>query len=345
MGPAGVPATLVLVGGHESVGAQELRPLVERGTAFRAVTVGRELTRAVMDALTAVPERPVCVVPMTLGRDPRLVADAARALRWLTRERGADVRRGDHRGADVRGGDVRGGKRIALTEPFGSAGHLVGWLRAATGRACADLAADPTNAVATDRPSTGAPGPDAGATAVLLTAPAAGPFEDAELFRVARLVRQYGAHRWVEVAFHGGDPDLANGVDRCRRLGAARVLLVPAGFAPAAPTPTSTAAVVDGGPLLTPYAVAGVLTARTQEALRRLREGDDGIADGLDAEHGHGYAHTHAATEPHRHHHSHDHDQHGRLHPHRHEPGATSPTGNAHAHTHSARHDVLQAHH
>ena len=38
------------------------------------------------------------------------------------------------------------------------------------------------------------------------------PFADAELFRRARLARQYGAPRLVEVAFDGGadpDPDLA----------------------------------------------------------------------------------------------------------------------------------------
>ncbi|MEZ0066367.1 sirohydrochlorin cobaltochelatase [Streptacidiphilus sp. MAP12-20] len=268
---------LVLVGGHESGGAEALQPLAASGHAFRAVGVGRDLVRAVADALAAVPGGPVCVVPMTLGRDPRLVADTARGLRWLA-------------------GPATVG-RVALTEPFGSAGHLVGWLRAAAGRAAA--------------------------SAVLVTARAAGPFEDAELFRIARLVRQYGAHRWVEVAFTGGDPDVDEGVDRCRRLGATEVLLVPAGFGPAAPASTSVAGAVDGGPLLSPHAVAGVLAARAHEALRRLRDGDDGIAAGLDAEHGHGYAHSHAsvteatpaATDPHPHPHPHLH-RHVRHHAH-----------------------------
>ncbi|WP_370122988.1 cobalamin biosynthesis protein CbiX [Streptacidiphilus sp. MAP12-33] len=270
------------MGGHESRGGQALGPLVEQGVAFRAVGVGRELTRAVADALAARPGQPVCVVPMSLGRDPRLVADTARALRWLAADTGA-------------------GGRLALTEPFGSVGHLIGWLRAAVGRAAVGRAA--ADSV-----------PAAAATAVLLTAPAAGPFDDAELFRIARLVRQYGAHRWVEPAFDGGDPGLAEGVERCRLLGAARVLLVPAGFAPAAPSPVAGAQ--DGGPLLSPHAVGGILAARAAEALRRLRHGEDGIAAWLAADHGHGYAHAHAVTEQHSHGHPHSHpDPHSRAHP------------------------------
>lgn len=278
-------ATLVLVGGHESHGARALRPPAEAGLAFRAVGVGRELTHAVDDALAASPARPVCVVPMTLGRDPSLVADTARALRWLAGRQG-------------------GHDRLALAEPFGNTGHLVGWLRAAAGRDVAQATGD---------------------TAVLVTAPAAGPFEDAELFRIARLVRQFGTHRQVEVAFDGGDPDIAEGVDRCRRLGADRVLLVPAGFA----RPASFAGAVDGGPLLSPQAIGGVLTARTHDALHRLRHGDDGIAAGLDADHGHGHAHSHPATDADPHEHEPHHAPHQHVHPHQHEP-----TQRRHVHAH-----------
>ncbi|GAA1935495.1 sirohydrochlorin chelatase [Kitasatospora viridis] len=267
-GDGGGAATLVLVGGHESGRAAALRPQVEAGRAFRAVGVGRELARAVTEAL-AHADRPVCVLPMTLGRDPRLVAETARALRWLT-------------GPATHG-------RVALAEPFGAAVHLVGWLRAAAGRIAGD---DRTEAT------------------VLVTAPAGGPFDDAELFRIARLVRQHGTHRSVEVAFHGGDPGIAEGVDRCRRLGARRVVMLPAGFGPAAPEPVPGAE--DGGPLLAPPALGEVLLARTQAALHRLRHGEDGIAAGLDAEHGHGYPHSHPdpdtdGTHPHPHPHVHSH--------------------------------------
>ncbi|MFD9636968.1 cobalamin biosynthesis protein CbiX, partial [Streptomyces violascens] len=60
---------------------------------------GKAVQRAVSDAL-ALAELPVIVIPMTLGRAPGLVADAARALRWLARGDGAG--------------------RVALTDPFGT---------------------------------------------------------------------------------------------------------------------------------------------------------------------------------------------------------------------------------
>ncbi|WP_316524540.1 sirohydrochlorin chelatase [Kitasatospora brasiliensis] len=262
--------TVVLAGGHESDGGRDLAALAARPPAAHAPPVhavapaGRPLAEAVRSALAAAGDGPVCVVPMTLGRDPALVADTARALRWLA--------------AGESGG------RLALTAPFGAAEHLVGWLRAAAG-----------------------PAPDG---AVLVTAPAAGPFEDAELFRIARLARQYGRHRWVEVAFDGGDPDPAEGAERCRLLGAREVTAVPASFGPA--LRTALPGVRDGGPLLRPSAVAGVVAARTAAALHLLGHGEDGILAGLDAEHGHGYAHSHGPGGSH---------SHGPGEPHSHGPG------------------------
>ncbi|MEU4118544.1 cobalamin biosynthesis protein CbiX [Kitasatospora sp. NPDC028055] len=295
------PATVVLAGGHESDGGRDLAALVGHGqghsgqghpahgyavhgyAVHAAAAAGRPLAEAVRSALAA-GDGPVCVVPMTLGRDPKLIADTARALRWLA------------------AGEGRG--RLALTPPFGAAEHLIGWLRAAAG------AADDGDAV-------------------LVTAPAAGPFEDAELFRIARLVRQYGRHHRVEVAFTGGDPDPAEGVERCRLLGAARVTAVPASFGPALPVgpiPALTGEDVrDGGPLLRPSAIAGVVAARTAAALHLLGHGEDGILAGLDAEHGHGYAHSHGPGGPH---HDHGHHDHGH-HPHPHAP-ASAPAHTPH---------------
>ncbi|MEU1734505.1 hypothetical protein [Streptosporangium sp. NPDC020145] len=101
---------------------------------------------------------------------------------------------------------------LLLARPLADSGHMVGWLRGAIVHARFDT------------PAT---------TAVLLVAPAIGPEPDAELFRVARLVRQYTPVRWVEVALTGGDPDVDEGVERCRALGAEEVVLLPASFAPA----------------------------------------------------------------------------------------------------------------
>ncbi|MFD5461617.1 sirohydrochlorin chelatase [Kitasatospora sp. NPDC127059] len=278
------PVRVVLAGGHESDGGRRLAALAEHvppaGPAVHAVAAaGRPLAEAVRSALAADDDAPVCVVPMTLGRDPKLIADTARTLRWLA------------------AGQGRG--RLALTAPFGAAEHLIGWLRAAAASA-------------------------AGEDAVLVTAPAAGPFEDAELFRIARLVRQYGRHRWVEVAFAGGDPDPAGGVERCRLLGAARVTAVPASFGPALPPGAAGEGVRDGGPLLRPSAVSGVVAARTAAALHLLGHGEDGILAGLDAEHGHGYAHSHGPGAAH-HGHSHRHEEPHAPTPHAHTPHAHTP--------------------
>ncbi len=250
-------ATVVLVGGHESDRAEALHALTQDSPLTRACASGQELEEAVREALIG-SELPVCVVPMTLGRDPKLVADAARTLAWVARTAGPDP-------------------RIALAEPFGTAEHLIGWLRAAAGRA-AVAAARATDADPAD-------------VAVLVTANPSNPFDDAELFRIARLVQVQGRAPWVDVAFHGGDPDVQTAVDRCRRLGARRVALVPAGFAPAA----EVAGAVDAGPLLAPSAISGVLAARIGAALDRLRAGEDGIAAGLHAEHhNHSHAHSHS---------------------------------------------------
>ncbi|MBS2535966.1 hypothetical protein KGQ20_24695 [Catenulispora sp. NF23] len=254
-------ATVVLVGGHESDRGEALHALAQDSPLTRARACGQELEEAVRAALIT-SELPVCVVPMTLGRDPELVADTARTLAWVAR--------------------TTGPPRIALAEPFGTAEHLIGWLRAAAGRAAVGAA--------------GAAGADPADVAILVTANPANPFDDAELFRIARLVQVQGRAPWVDVAFHGGDPDVQTGVDRCRRLGARRVALVPAGFAPAGGTEVAAAeaaGAVDAGPLLAPSAISGVLAARIQAAVDRLRAGDDGIAAGLDAEHGHGHTHSH----------------------------------------------------
>ncbi|GGS77291.1 sirohydrochlorin chelatase [Streptomyces griseoviridis] len=277
---------VVVVGGHESDGGRALRPLL--GSRATAVAGGRDLYRRV----AALRERgaPVCVVPMTLGRDPALTADAARTLRALPATARAHV---------------------VLAEPFGTAEHLVGWLRAAAGKVPADQA-------------------------LLITAPVGDPFTDADLFRTARLVRQYGRHRTVEVALTGGDPDPAEGVRRCRALGAPHVTLLPAAWVtPPVPDPEHCS---PGGPLLTASGVAGVLDARVRQAWqRRERQGDDGLVRGLAADRAHGHAHSHGPGEGHDHGHGpaegHAHG-HGPAegHAHSHGPGEGQAHGHAHSH-------------
>ncbi|MFB7559706.1 sirohydrochlorin chelatase [Streptomyces brevispora] len=262
---------VIAVCGREAAYGRALDGVVDPGV--NVVPSGRELFRSVSAHLRR--GEGTVVVPMTLGRDPELVADTARTLRA-----------------------VPGGERAAtvLAEPFGTAQHLVGWLRAAAGRV----------------PET---------SALLVTAPTGDPFEDAELYRIAALVRRYGRHDLVEVAFTGGDPDPAEGVRRCRLLGAERVTLLPAGFAPPEAPEVSGAVrlpVDVAGPLVPASALRRVLAERVSDARRRWRErGDDGIATGLTAAENHGHSHTHPPGEGHDHGHGHHHGP-GHTHMHQH---------------------------
>lgn len=263
---------VIAVCGHEAGYGRALDGLVDPEVAV--VPSGRALFRSIAAHQRRGEE--AVVVPMTLGRDPALVADTARTLRA-----------------------VAGGGRPAavLAEPFGTAQHLVGWLRAVAGRV----------------PET---------AALLLTAPSGDPFEDAELYRVAALVRRYGRHALVEVAFTGGDPDPAEGVRRCRLLGAEQVTLLPAGFAPPEVPGLSGADRVPvdrEGSLVPASALRRVLAERVADARRRRRElGDDGVAAGLTAADNHGHSHTHPPGEGHDHGPGHHHG-HGPGHPHPHQ--------------------------
>ncbi|MFJ8857475.1 cobalamin biosynthesis protein CbiX [Streptomyces sp. NPDC102451] len=260
---------VVAVYGHEAGDGEALRDLA--GPEVLVVPGGRELIRA-LAGLRRSGEQ-ACVVPMTLGRDPELVADTARTLRALP------------------AGQTSG---TLLAEPFGTGRHLVAWLRAAAART-------------------------PGTSALLVTAPAGGLFDDAELYRIARLVHGYGSHRLVEVALTGGDPDPAGGVRRCGMLGASRVTLLPAAFhLPELPVVPGTE-VTSAGPTVSRAALARVLAERVADAgLRWSRGRDDGIATGLTAADDHGHSHTHPPGEGHDHGHPHPHP-HG--HPHGHGAG------------------------
>lgn len=265
------PAAVILVGGHESDGGrtlpapEDLRAPGGPGASATAVTAaGRDLERTLDAALRdREPGRPVVVVPMTLGRDPRLVSDTARTVRWAAR-----------RGADA----------LALSPPFGTSDHLIGHLRVA----CRRLAAD--------------------GAAILITAAAADPFDDAELYRVAALVRTHAPHTLVEVGLRRPGSGLEDGLERCRRLGASRIAVVPADFG-----------VPDGadGPLLSAPAIASIVAARVATALHRLAHDDDGVAAAHDADHHHGFAHSHG-DDGHGHPHGHAHGGHDHSHPHSH---------------------------
>ena len=210
-----------------------------------------------------------------------------------------------------------GAGRVALAEPFGAVDHLTSLLRLAVTRATAR---------------------HPGAT-VLIAGRRADPFDDAELHRVAHLVRTHGPGTAVEVACVAGPEDLARAVDRARLLGAEQVVVVPAGFGTTVPGATDRQDVHLGGPLLPVAVMAQVAGRRVADARHALQHGDDGIDAGLLADHDHGYAHSHAVEgDEHGHAHPHGH-AHGHGHPHTHAPPGEAARGLPDEPVHRHAHD------
>lgn len=223
----------------------------------------------------------VVVVPLTFGRAPAMIADCSRTLR------------------DVRARLAPGS--LALAAPLGDSNLLVTRLRAAIRRHSPDTISP--DAISVDGNSAG---DTAGAASVLVVSPSIDPFADAELFRLARLARQYGRPGLVEVAFHGGaepDPDVAAGLARIDALGGGRPLLVSATLAPAPITGRDLPG--EGGYLLGSAVLRSVIDTRVRAAVHQLDHGRDGIDAALDAEDGHGYAHSHVSADGTVHTHSH----------------------------------------
>jgi len=264
MSPAAAPR-VVLVGGHESNGGADLAPLervVPRSTVVAADRRLHDVVGAALDAGDT-----VVAVPVTFGRDPTMVADAAKTLRWL-----ATTRRG----------------ALALAAPFGGPDHLVARLRAVV-RTVGDR--------------------DPGA-AIVVAARSSNPFDDAELRRISHLVAVHGAGAEVLAATVAADAELATAVERLRRLGFPRAVVVPAGFArtfDVDPAATAFDGTTFHGALHGDASAARIVAERVAAAVHDLDHGWDGIDAGLGADHDHGYAHSHdhAGGGPH----PHTHDQ------------------------------------
>jgi hypothetical protein len=283
--PAGSAVRVILVGGHESADGADLVRFDDVAENVSVASPGRGLHNRVSGFLDE--GDTVIVLPMSFGRNPTMVADTAKTLKWLAPR---------HPG------------RLALAATFGQPDHLVAWLRTAANRA---RAVDPD-------------------TTLVVVAPHSNVFDEAELHRLAYLVAAHGALPEVAVAIADDADELARAVRRQRVLGAARVAVVPAGFAPSLPTTDAD----DLGPLMSPSAVARVVRTRVRDALAALAAGHDGIDVGLDADHGHGYAHSHAFEESQG---THSHP-HGHSHPHSHSHTHTHADGTVHAHAHDGAH-------
>ena len=294
--PAGTPEALVLVTGHEAREADGLLPLAQTLTAEGLAA------EVVVCPGRALHHR---VRELLLRRD--LVA--VLPMTW-----GRDpVLVADTAKALQWLTATTAAGRAVLCQNLGTPDHLVAHLRRAV------------------REAAGRPG-----AGVLLTAASQNPFDDAELHRLAHLVRTHGAGVEVEVAcLRAGleAADLDRAVDRCRRLGMEEVVVVPADLARSSPAELRPGDTADAGrwqdvrffgPLVSDSSLVGTVAARLTEARHGLAHGDDGIAAGLGADHGHGYAHSHAVEGA-------EH-AHGRSHGHPHAHGGPDVAGHPGAH-------------
>lgn len=103
---------VVLVGGHESADGADLVRFESEVEGAVSASPGRGFHNTVSAALTE--GDTVVVVPMTFGRNPTMVADTAKTLKWLAAKRPG---------------------RVALAAPFGQIDHLTAWLRTAANQA------------------------------------------------------------------------------------------------------------------------------------------------------------------------------------------------------------------
>ncbi|MFD3998724.1 hypothetical protein [Streptomyces sp. NPDC058548] len=166
--------------------------------------------------------------------------------------------------------------RLLLARPFSTTDHLADWLRAAGQRLLSS-----------------------GDELLLVTARAAGPCCDAELFGPVRLATHDGSSQGSEVAFLGAGRDPVGAVELLRRWHPRRIVVVHAGFGPPPVSPEGFTASA-GVPLLQAATVAAVVAARCSSAMRAFSyDGDDGIAAALLADHAHGARHPVGSNEVH----------------------------------------------
>jgi hypothetical protein len=192
--------------------------------------------------------------------------------------------------------------------------------RSGTGVVLGPSLADATRSIAEMRRHLRAAVSVHGADSVLFLARTVDPFADAELLRRVRLARQFSEDLEVEVAFEGAWPSPAKARERLRLLGARETVQVRADLAfPVRAGDGAADATDDATPLFRASALATAVGEASRTALHLLRDhGDDGIADGLLADHATGFAHSHGD------------DDHSHSHPHGH--------GHSHSHTHSPSH-------
>lgn len=267
---------MVLVGGHESGNAADLSFLTDALPGVHITQAGRPLHNLLtrLRGQERPGSLPVVVLPMSFGRNPTVIADAAKTLKWL-------------------GTGSTAAAPLVLADPFGTGDHLTAWLRAAAtvirrraphaGMLIIADAANPFDDAELYRISHLVRTHGAGNQVETVTVEDTG-----DVVEGVRRMRLLGSTEMVVVpagfrrtaTVHGEAVPFGDGA------------LADAGFY---------------GPLLSRQAVLRVILERVRDALHALGHGRNGIDAGLQADHGHGYAHSHAfdAAGGHPHGHSH----------------------------------------
>lgn len=274
---------LLLVAAETGDAYLDLARRLSSDAPTRLCSPGASARAGLAAAMAGGPAR-VVAVPLATGACDPLLASLSGLLRWA--------------------GTRWPGTAFLQSAPFGSPPHVVGW---ASRQARAALAALPD------------PAPPAETALLVVGTGGAVPEANAEVCATARLLWENHDENLVEVAFaRGTRPGVAMGIDRCLRLGARHVVVLPLALldgpvcgevrAQAARGRERGVGVACASALLTPTTAAAVARRRRQAALARWHQhGEDGLAAAHDHEHEHGHDHGHGHGHGHGHHHGHGH--------------------------------------
>jgi sirohydrochlorin cobaltochelatase len=222
----------------------------------RCISLGSGASATVAEVAVAAPSH-VVTVPFSFGGTAPSPADVTGLVRWAR---------------------TRWPNMIFIQgQPAASREHIIGWASRQIQASC--------DGWSDHEPSD---------TAVLVVSEGATPDGTAEVCALARLLSEHHQYEIVEVAFlRDARSTIAVGIDRCHRLGARRIILLPLSlldgpfhqqaraqterlYARGLPQHVRIAA-----PLLTPTAAAAVMPRRYTEALARWLDcQDDGCARG-----------------------------------------------------------------
>lgn len=258
--PAADRNVLLLVTPEGGTSYNEVKDRLERRGVHRCIVTGPSARAALAEAQSAAPTH-IVAVPFSFGTGAPWPADLSGLVRWA-RTRWPEI-------------------TFLQSRQVGWREHVVGWASQQTLTSLNGRSA----------------GASAGDVAVLVVGEGTAPSANAEVCALGRLL---GEHQdcAIEVAFaRDTRPTVAMGIERCRRPGVQRIIVVPLALLDGPfheEVHAQTRAISANGlpetitiaaPLLTPATAAAVVHRRYTDALARwLDSGDDGCT----LEHRHG---------------------------------------------------------